>query len=328
MLDEATAAAEAMTLLRRAGEGARAPRFVVDADTLPQTLAVLRTRAEPLGIELVVADLRRRACPTASSSACCCRTRARPGAVRDPSALIEAAHERGGAGRRRRGPAGADPADARPASSAPTSRVGHAPSGSGCRWASAARTPGYLAVRQALAAAAARPAGRACPATPTATRRYRLALQTREQHIRREKATSNICTAQVLLAVDGRMYAVYHGPDGLRRIAQRVHRHGAPCWPPGCAPAASRSCTARSSTRCRRGCRAGRTQVVAAAHAAGVNLRRVDADTVRIACSEADHRGAPGRGAGRRSVWRPTPPRRRGDRGRAAGGAAPHHATS
>ena len=94
LLDEATAAAEAMTLLRRAGRTATSPRFVVDADTLPQTLAVLRTRAEPLGIELVVADLAN-GLPDGGFYGLLLSYPGASGAVRDPAPLIEAAHERG-----------------------------------------------------------------------------------------------------------------------------------------------------------------------------------------------------------------------------------------
>ena len=222
LLDEATAAAEAMTLLRRAGRS-RSPRFLVDADTLPQTLDVLRTRAEPLGIELVVADLADglpggeffgvlASCPGAS------------GAVRDLRPLIEAAHARGALvavaadllALTLLTPPGEQGADA----VCGTSQRFGVPLGYGGPHA------GYLSVPEKLA--------RQLPGRLVGMSRdadghpaLRLALQTREQHIRREKATSNICTAQVLLAVAAACYAVYHGPDGLRRIAQRAHRMAA-----------------------------------------------------------------------------------------------------
>jgi glycine dehydrogenase len=281
LLDEATAAAEAMTLLRRAGK-AKSARFVVDADTLPQTLAVLRTRAEPLGIELVVADLLGDGLPDGELFGLLLSYPAASGVVRDPSALIEEAHRRGGLvavaadllALTLLTPPGELGADA----VVGTSQRFGVPLGLGGPHA------GYLSVRQAFA--------RQLPGRLVGLSRdadgnpaLRLALQTREQHIRREKATSNICTAQVLLAVVAACYAVYHGPDGLRRIAQRCHRmavvlaaglraggvevvHGAffdtvQARVPGRADA-----------------------VVAAAHAAGVAVRRVDAGTVGISCSE------------------------------------------
>jgi glycine dehydrogenase len=229
-----------MTLLRRAGK-AKSARFVVDADTLPQTLAVLRTRAEPLGIELVVADLLGDGLPDGELFGLLLSYPAASGVVRDPSALIEEAHRRGGLvavaadllALTLLTPPGELGADA----VVGTSQRFGVPLGLGGPHA------GYLSVRQAFA--------RQLPGRLVGLSRdadgnpaLRLALQTREQHIRREKATSNICTAQVLLAVVAACYAA----TGWRW-----------CWRPGCGRVASRSCTARSSTRCRRACRAGRT---------------------------------------------------------------------
>ncbi|PFG37889.1 glycine dehydrogenase [Georgenia soli] len=224
MLDEATAAAEAMLLARRATKGAGG-RFVVDADTLAQTLAVLETRAAPLGIELVRADLAEGLdgvdldgvfgvlvqLPGASG-------RVLPRSVLDR--VVGAAHEAGAQvvvaadllAATLLTPAGELGADIAVGT---TQRFG-VPLGLGGPHA------GYLSVRKGLE--------RQLPGRLVGVSRdadgdtaLRLALQTREQHIRREKATSNICTAQVLLAVMASMYAVYHGPDGLREIAEGVH---------------------------------------------------------------------------------------------------------
>ncbi|SDE50987.1 aminomethyl-transferring glycine dehydrogenase [Pseudonocardia oroxyli] len=222
LLDEATAAAEAMTLLRRAGR-AKSARFVVDADTLPQTLDVLRTRAEPLGIELVVADLDA-GLPEGELFGALLSYPGASGRVVDPSALIDAVHERGGLvavaadllALTLLTPPGELGADAVVGT---TQRFG-VPLGFGGPHA------GYLSVKQTYA--------RQLPGRLVGVSRdadgnpaLRLALQTREQHIRREKATSNICTAQVLLAVVAACYAVYHGAEGLTRIARRTHRMAA-----------------------------------------------------------------------------------------------------
>ena len=287
LLDEGTAAAEAMTLARRASKAPDGAAFVVDADTHPQTIEVVRTRAEPLGLPVVVAPVvapdgsvvvaRRRRVRRARAGAVVDR------AVRDLSGLVAAVHDRGGLVTvaadplalcllRPPGEVGADVVVGS------TQRFG-VPLGYGGPHA------GYMAVREGLQRSLpGRLVGVSVDADGDPA--YRLALQTREQHIRREKATSNICTAQVLLAVVAAMYAVYHGPEGLRTIAVGGARQGSPAGRRRCAPAASRWSTTRSSTRCRRGCRAGRRRSWPPPWPAGVNLRRVDDDTVVVACDE------------------------------------------
>lgn len=281
LLDEATAAAEAMTLARRVTKKA-GDTFVVDADVLPQTLAVLRTRAEPLGIDIQAVDLSQ-GLPEGDLFGVLVQYPGASGMVRDPQHLIAAAHERGAQAvvaadplaltlLRSPGELGADIAVGS------TQRFG-VPMGFGGPHA------GYMAVRSGLQRhLPGRLVGVSVDVTGTPA--YRLALQTREQHIRREKATSNICTAQVLLAVMAGTYAVYHGPEGLRAIAEQVHAH---------------------ATRLARGLRdAGlqvlhdaffdtvRVRVPARAQAVvteagqlGINLLQVDSDTVGISCDEA-----------------------------------------
>ncbi|WP_343448213.1 aminomethyl-transferring glycine dehydrogenase [Micromonospora oryzae] len=280
MLDEATAAAEAMTLARRASKS-RSSVYVVDADALPQTVAVITSRAQPLGIEVRVVDLDADELP-GEFFGLHLQYPGASGAVRDHTPLVEATHAAGALVTvaadllaltllRAPGEIGADIA------AGTTQRFG-VPMGFGGPHA------GYLAVRAGLE--------RMLPGRLVGVSRdaagnpaYRLALQTREQHIRRERATSNICTAQVLLAVMAGMYAVYHGPDGLRAIARRTHAMAA---------------------RLAAGLRAGgvgvadvaffdtvvatvpgrAAQVVADAQRRGVNLRLVDADRVGVSCDE------------------------------------------
>src|ERR1700710_2024295 len=180
LLDEATAAAEAMALAERAAQN-KTKSFFVDAEVHPQTLAVLRTRAEPLGWNLIVGD---------------------PFAALVALTLLASPGELG--------------ADIAVGSA---QRFG-VPMGYGGPHAA------YMAVRDALKRSLpGRIVGLSIDSRGEPA--YRLALQTREQHIRREKATSNICTAQVLLAVIASMYAVYHGPEGLTHIARAVHRRAA-----------------------------------------------------------------------------------------------------
>ena len=218
LLDEGTAAAEAMTLVRRANRKANGP-FVVDADALPQTIEVVRTRAEAMGIEVVLADLAD-GLPEGELSGVLVQYPGASGRVLDPRAVIEDAHERGALAvvaadllaltlLESPGTLGADVAVGS------SQRFG-VPMFYGGPHA------GFMSVRSGLERHLP---GRLVGVSVDSAGRpaYRLSLQTREQHIRRDRATSNICTAQVLLAVVASMYAVYHGPDGLTRIAGAVH---------------------------------------------------------------------------------------------------------
>ncbi|MCW2496957.1 MAG: gcvP, partial [Jatrophihabitans sp.] len=219
MLDEGTAAAEAMTLAHRVSKAG--DTFVVDADVFPQTLDVVRTRAEPLGLKVVVHDLST-PLPEGEIFGVLAQYPGASGAVRDLAPIVDAAHDRGALVvvaadllaltlLKTPGEFGADIAVGN------TQRFG-VPLGFGGPHA------GYLSCRSGLERQLpGRLVGVSVDAVGAPA--YRLALQTREQHIRRERATSNICTAQVLLAVIASMYAVYHGPAGLRSIATRVHRY-------------------------------------------------------------------------------------------------------
>jgi glycine dehydrogenase len=222
LLDEATAAAEAMALAERVSQ-VKTKSFFVDHEVHPQTLAVLRTRAEPLGWTLIVGD------PLTGLAGAdvfggILQYPGTTGVVRDLRPAIAALRGKGALAI-----VAADPLAlallASPGELGADIALGSAqrfgvPMGYGGPHAA------YMAVRDALKRSLpGRIVGlsvdsRGAPA-------YRLALQTREQHIRREKATSNICTAQVLLAVIAAMYAVYHGPEGLAGIARQVHRRTA-----------------------------------------------------------------------------------------------------
>lgn len=218
MLDESTAAAEAMAMCRGATKG---DKFFVAADTHPQTIALLRTRAEPLGIEVVVGDIAEFAARSEGVFGAFVQYPATDGRIRPLRPLIEAIHAAGAQAvvsadllaltlLETPGECGADIVVG-------TSQRFGVPLGYGGPHA------GYLATRDAHKR---RMPGRLIGVSRDAEGNpaLRLTLQTREQHIRREKATSNICTAQVLLAVIASMYAVYHGPEGLTAIARRVHR--------------------------------------------------------------------------------------------------------
>ncbi|AGL17513.1 aminomethyl-transferring glycine dehydrogenase [Actinoplanes sp. N902-109] len=281
MLDEGTAVAEAMTLARRSSKS-KSNVYVVDADTLPQSLSVLRTRAEPLGIELRLVDLDAGERLPAEFFGLHLQYPGASGAVRDHAALVEAAHGVGALVTvaadllaltllRAPGEIGADIA------AGTTQRFG-VPLGFGGPHA------GYLAVRSGLERSLP---GRLVGVSKDAdgAPAYRLALQTREQHIRRERATSNICTAQVLLAVMASMYAVYHGPDGLRAIASRVHEM-AGALASGLRGAGIEVSSAAFFDTVTAVVPGRAAEVVAAAGVAGINLRLVDADRVSVAADE------------------------------------------
>ena len=223
MLDEGTAAAEAMTLILRVGKSKSMVFYVAD-DVLPQTREVVETRARPLGIDVrtIAADA-----IATLDEACFGVLLQYPGVngdVRDYRAAVERLHAAGAMVIAAADllaltvltPPGEWGADVVVGNS---QRFG-VPLGFGGPHA------GYLATRDEFKRSMP---GRLVGVTIDAqgNKAYRLALQTREQHIRREKATSNICTAQVLLAVMASMYAVYHGPEGLKRIAERTHRYTA-----------------------------------------------------------------------------------------------------
>ena len=233
LLDEATAASEAMTLAKRSAKS-RSNVFIVAGDCHPQTIAVLRTRAEPLGIEVKVAHWVNEAPQLLQQGdyfGVLAQYPSTTGFIHDMAALVDQAHAKGAlfcvaadllaltlieapgkwsSNGRSDGKSGADIVVGNSQRFGVPFGFGGPHAGFlGCKDAFKRSMPGRLV--GVSVDAQGQPA-------------YRLTLQTREQHIRRERATSNICTAQVLLAVMASMYAVYHGPEGLRRIAQRVHR--------------------------------------------------------------------------------------------------------
>jgi glycine cleavage system P protein (glycine dehydrogenase) len=286
LLDEATAAAEAVALARRASKSPQDAPVVLDADCLPQTIAVVRTRAVPLGIPVVVRDVAADGLPDGPLTGLLLQYPGASGAVRDWAAVTAEAKQRGAVvavaadllGLTLLPPPGEWGADVAVGSA---QRFG-VPLGFGGPHA------GYMAVRDGLQRQLpGRLVGVSVDADGSPA--YRLALQTREQHIRREKATSNICTAQVLLAVMAGAYAVYHGPDGLRSIARRVHRLTA-ILAAGLQNAGIEVTTPAFFDTIQIYVAGAAKSVVDKAASRGVNLRLVDADTVGIACDEVTRR--------------------------------------
>ena len=280
LLDEATAAAEAMAMCRRlAPKGGDV--FFVDADCHPQTVAVVRGRAQPLEIEVVVGDPERDL-PGARVFGVLLAYPGSSGAVRDYSALIARAHDEGALVAvtadllaltllQSPGALGADlVVGSAQRFGVPLGYGGPHAAFLACRDAHKRTLPGRLVGMSVDAKG--RPA-------------LRLALQTREQHIRREKATSNICTAQVLLAVIAGLYAVYHGPEGLHAIATRIHRLTsalAAALADGGVEVVNTAWFDTITVRV-----PGRAIAIGgAARDGGINLRIVDADTLGVALDE------------------------------------------
>jgi len=286
MLDEATAAAEAMALARRQSRAAQDAAFLVDADTHPQVVAVLRTRAEPLGLRIVLVDVSSGRLDDTEAFGVLLSYPGSSGQVRDLRPLVRQAHERGAFVAvaadllaltllESPGELGADIAVG-------TSQRFGVPLGYGGPHA------GYLAVRTPLARGLpGRLVGVSVDADGAPA--LRLALQTREQHIRREKATSNICTAQVLLAVIAAAYAVHHGPQGLADIARRTARCAALLA--GALRGAGVEIAHTAFFDTVTAVVPGRAaEVHAAALAAGIELRLVDGDRIGISTDETTTR--------------------------------------
>ncbi|MDH3605624.1 MAG: aminomethyl-transferring glycine dehydrogenase subunit GcvPA, partial [Acidimicrobiia bacterium] len=279
LLDEGTAAAEAMAMCHRLTK-TDSDVFFVDEDTHPQTLAVLETRAEPLGIELLVGPAE--AAAAQPVFAALLHYPGSSGQVRDLAAVTEALHAQEALVAVASDllalvllkPPGEWGADVVIGSS---QRFG-VPLGFGGPHA------GFMAVREEFTRALP---GRLVGVTvdDAGHTAYRLALQTREQHIRRQKATSNICTAQVLLAVMAGLYAAYHGPDGLRTIAERVHRLTG-ILAAGLDESEIEIADPEFFDTLTVSVPGAAAKVQAAALVGGINIRLVDADTVAVSVDE------------------------------------------
>ncbi|KUG62131.1 MULTISPECIES: aminomethyl-transferring glycine dehydrogenase [Kocuria] len=281
LLDEATAVAEAVLMMHRSNRRATSRRVVVDARTLPQTLAVLRGRCRAVGIELVVTDLAE-GLPDGDLFGVVLSQVGVDGEVVPLAETAEAAHARGALVAvatdllaltllRSPGEQGADIAvGSAQRFGVPLFFGGPHAAFMACRKGLERNLPGRLV--GVSTDSSGRPA-------------YRLALQTREQHIRREKATSNICTAQALLAIVAGAYAAYHGPDGLRAIAERLHGLAARLAA-GLAAGGVRVVHDRFFDTVLAEVPGRADAVVAAAAERGINVRRADADHVSVSVGE------------------------------------------
>ncbi|WP_411375590.1 aminomethyl-transferring glycine dehydrogenase [Arthrobacter sp. MPF02] len=283
LLDEATAVAEAVLLMRRANKAKPAAdgKTVVDIDVLPQTIAIVKGRAEALGFEVEVADLSQ-GLPDGDINGIVLQQPGASGRVWDQSGVIAAAKDRGAL------VTVAADLLALTLITPPGEQGADIAVGSAQRFGVPLFFGGphaaYMAVRKGLE--------RSLPGRLVGVSKddagvpaYRLALQTREQHIRREKATSNICTAQALLAIVASMYAVYHGPDGLKAIAETAHGHARALAASLAAAGVEVQHKSFFDTLTVRvpGRAAG---MLADAEARGINLRRIDADTLGISLDE------------------------------------------
>lgn len=284
LLDEATAVAEAVLMMRRANKNKTAHdgKTVLDADCLPQTIAIVKGRAEALGFEVEVADLSK-GLPEGVINGVVLQQPGASGRVFDHSDVIADAKERGALVT-----VAADLLSLTLITS-PGEQGADIAVGSAQRFGVPLFFGGphaaYMAVQKGLE--------RSMPGRLVGVSKdnagvpaYRLALQTREQHIRREKATSNICTAQALLAIVASFYAVYHGPDGLKAIAETTHGHARTIA--ASLKAAGLDVLHTSFFDTVTVSVPGKAaEFIAAADAKGINLRAVDADTVGISADEA-----------------------------------------
>ncbi|BCW50870.1 aminomethyl-transferring glycine dehydrogenase [Arthrobacter sp. StoSoilB13] len=283
LLDEATAVAEAVLMMRRANKNKAAHdgKTVLDADCLPQTIAIVKGRAEALGFEVEVADLSL-GLPEGAINGVVLQQPGVSGRVFDHSAVIADAKERGALVTVAADllsltlikPPGEQGADIAVGSA---QRLG-VPLFFGGPHAA------YMAVQKGLE--------RSMPGRLVGVSKddagvpaYRLALQTREQHIRREKATSNICTAQALLAIVASMYAVYHGPEGLKAIAETAHGH-ARTLAASLKAAGVEVLHGSFFDTITVSVPGKAAEIVATAEAKGINLRGIDADLVGISVDE------------------------------------------
>ncbi|GFZ81359.1 aminomethyl-transferring glycine dehydrogenase [Nesterenkonia alkaliphila] len=284
LLDEASAVAEAILLMRRANKKLAQAKVVVDADIFPQTRAVIAGRAEAVGIELEFVDLAADGLPEGEICGVVLQQPGNSGAVRDQRELISQAKERGAL------VTVAADLLALTLITPPGEQGADIAVGSSQRFGVPLFFGGPHAAFMAVCSGLQRQLpGRLVGVSKDAEGRpsYRLALQTREQHIRREKATSNICTAQALLAVAASMYGVYHGPEGLAQIARRVHTQArALAEVLGGAGHQLVSASFFDTVQVRMPDAEAAEVVLAKAEGAGINLRRVDAATIGVSTDE------------------------------------------